>query len=71
MSEQQFLMIMNEYVDGDIQQIPHDEPLHYVGVDSMRMMMAVEAFRAQGSNVTFMELVQKPTLAEWLACVVK
>ncbi|WP_010300794.1 phosphopantetheine-binding protein [Kurthia senegalensis] len=71
MTEQQFFQVMNDYVDGNAHDLARDESLQYAGMDSMRMMMVVEAFRAAGSDVTFMELVKNPTLAHWMERIVK
>lgn len=35
------------------------------GLDSVRMMSLVEQFRQRGLEVSFVELAEKPTLAEW------
>ncbi len=71
MTKEQFLAVMDDFVDGAIGEVALDESLQYVGVDSMRIMMAVEAFRASGSDVTFAELVKNPTLAAWMERIVK
>lgn len=71
MTEQQFFQVMNDYVDGNVHDLARDESLQYAGMDSMRMMMIVEAFRAAGSDVTFMELVKTPTLTAWMERIVK
>lgn len=35
------------------------------GLDSIRVMSLVEAWRGQGADVTFVELAERPTLASW------
>ncbi|MMZ55803.1 Isochorismatase [compost metagenome] len=35
------------------------------GLDSIRMMSLVEKWRRYGARVTFVELAERPTLADW------
>jgi bifunctional isochorismate lyase/aryl carrier protein len=42
-----------------------DAPLIEQGLDSIRLMTLVERWRAMGVAVTFAELAEHPTLAEW------
>jgi bifunctional isochorismate lyase / aryl carrier protein len=42
-----------------------DVPLQEQGLDSIRLMTLVERWRGRGSSVTFADLAERPTLAEW------
>ncbi|WP_313235067.1 isochorismatase family protein [Sporosarcina ureae] len=41
------------------------DDLFYMGLDSIGLMSLVEAWRQQGLEVSFMDLVERKTLAEW------
>ncbi|MGG1518005.1 isochorismatase family protein [Paenibacillus oryzisoli] len=43
----------------------HDHLIDVHGLDSIRVMSLVEAWRQQGAEVTFVELAEQPTLASW------
>ncbi|RXJ73559.1 isochorismatase [Veronia nyctiphanis] len=49
----------------DLEDVEVDENLTYIGLDSIRAMVLLDKWRAQGSTVTFAELVKTVTLAEW------
>ncbi len=42
-----------------------DDNLLYAGLDSIRLMALVERFRHAGAKVAFVDLAERPTLAEW------
>lgn len=42
-----------------------DDHLLHAGLDSIRLMSLVERWRRGGSSLTFVDLAEKPTLAEW------
>lgn len=42
-----------------------DHLLEVHGLDSIRMMSLIEAWRGQGAEATFVELAEQPTLASW------
>lgn len=42
-----------------------DENLMYAGLDSIRLMSLLERWRRAGADTTFVELADRPTLAEW------
>lgn len=44
-----------------------DENLLERGLDSIRIMTLVERWRSAGAEVTFVELAERPALAEWFA----
>lgn len=54
-----------EYLQIDPNEIPLDENLVYLGLDSIRMMSLAEKWRQQGAAVNFVELAANPTLAHW------
>ncbi|WFR63861.1 isochorismatase family protein [Paenibacillus amylolyticus] len=43
----------------------HDDLIQNWGMDSIRMMSLAERFRAEGAEVTFVDLAEQPTLAAW------
>lgn len=43
----------------------HDHLIDVHGLDSIRVMSLVEAWRQQGAEVTFAQLAEQPTLANW------
>ncbi|KAA8753436.1 isochorismatase family protein [Paenibacillus sp. UASWS1643] len=43
----------------------HDDLIQTWGMDSIRMMSLAERFRAEGAEVTFVDLAEQPTLAAW------
>ena len=42
-----------------------DDNLLYAGLDSIRLMTLVERWRRGGASATFVDLAERPTLAEW------
>ena len=44
----------------------HDSLLD-AGLDSIRLMTVVEKLRADGHDVSFVDLAEEPTLAAWIA----
>ncbi|MBW0257380.1 isochorismatase [Bacillus sp. F2HM] len=54
-----------EYLQIEPNEIPLDENLVYLGLDSIRMMSLAEKWRQQGATVNFVELAANPTLAHW------
>ncbi|MFC8710729.1 MULTISPECIES: phosphopantetheine-binding protein [unclassified Streptomyces] len=51
------------YVEAE--EVAVDENVFDQGLDSVRMMTLVEGWRAQGAEVGFAELAQRPTLTDW------
>lgn len=47
--------------------LPDDDNLLYSGLDSIRLMSLVERWRRAGSTISFVELAETPTLAQWWA----
>ncbi|WP_282067642.1 isochorismatase family protein [Bacillus pumilus] len=54
-----------EYLEIKPNEIPLDENLVYLGLDSIRMMSLAEKWRQQGMTVNFVELAANPTLTHW------
>jgi len=63
-----------ESVRQQVAELLHEVPMHIAdnddlisrrGLDSIRIMTLVEKWRRQGIDVTFVELAEKPTLADW------
>ncbi|MFC0269556.1 isochorismatase family protein [Kushneria aurantia] len=48
-------------------EIPLDDNLLFHGLDSMRMMSFVEELRREGQDISFMDLVEAPTIKDWVA----
>ncbi|SDI08000.1 bifunctional isochorismate lyase / aryl carrier protein [Sinosporangium album] len=49
----------------DASAIADDENLLELGLDSIRVMTLVERWRTAGAETNFLELAERPTLAEW------
>ncbi|WP_106476164.1 isochorismatase family protein [Phytohalomonas tamaricis] len=58
-----------ELMDMPIADVPRDENLLFFGLDSIRLMSLVEKMRRSGIDVTFVDLVEAPTLAQWEAFI--
>ncbi|WP_211745683.1 isochorismatase family protein [Paenibacillus sp. Marseille-Q4541] len=46
-------------------EISVDEDVTMLGLDSIRIMNLVEQWRAQGKDINFIDLLEKPTLLDW------
>jgi aryl carrier-like protein len=46
-----------------------DENLVNLGLDSVRLMALAERLRAHGAEVTFLAMIERPTLRDWLSLV--
>jgi bifunctional isochorismate lyase / aryl carrier protein len=61
---------IREQVAGLLQELPaniaeNDDLINVWGLDSVRIMTLVERWRRSGAEVTFVELAERPTLADW------
>ncbi|WP_199740266.1 phosphopantetheine-binding protein [Saccharopolyspora rhizosphaerae] len=54
-----------ELLYEDPAELGDDEDLLDWGLDSVRIMTLVEQWRKQGVQVTFADLAERPTLADW------
>jgi len=45
----------------------HDDLINVWGMDSIRIMSLVEGWRSRGIEITFVELAERPTIADWWA----
>lgn len=52
-----------------VSDIDPDENLMYLGLDSIRVMSLLEKWRARGAQITFVELAESLTLAQWWALI--
>lgn len=54
-----------ELLYEDPEELTDDENLLDWGLDSIRIMSLVERWRERGAEVTFADLAERPSLAEW------
>jgi yersiniabactin nonribosomal peptide synthetase len=58
-----------EALDDPASAIADDDDLVALGIDSMRTMLLANRWRRSGVDVTFAELIERPTLRDWWALV--
>ncbi|GAA2792160.1 phosphopantetheine-binding protein [Saccharopolyspora taberi] len=56
-----------ELLFAEPDELTDDENLIDFGLDSVRIMTLVERWRGLGVQVTFADLAERPTLADWWA----
>jgi len=56
---------ISELLEQPASEISDREPLLELGLDSIRLMTLVERLQSTGIDVTFIELAERPTIAEW------
>ncbi|MBQ0924375.1 phosphopantetheine-binding protein [Saccharopolyspora endophytica] len=54
-----------ELLYEDPSELTDDEDLIDWGLDSVRIMTLVEQWRKQGVQISFADLAERPTLADW------
>lgn len=66
LSEQRIIDDVAAILEVDASTISRDTTLSDAGLDSLRMVMLVENWRAEGNEVDFQELISLPTLGQWV-----
>jgi bifunctional isochorismate lyase/aryl carrier protein len=64
-TEQQLRAQVDTLLDDPLDELGDDEDLTFAGLDSIRLMSLITAWRADGHDVTFEALVERPTFAAW------
>ncbi|ACY14565.1 isochorismatase family protein [Haliangium ochraceum] len=54
-----------EILEEPAEDIADDDNLLDLGLDSIRLMSLVERWRAQGAELSFVELAERPSIADW------
>ncbi|MFD5461643.1 phosphopantetheine-binding protein [Kitasatospora sp. NPDC127059] len=54
-----------DLLGGDPADIPLEEDLADWGLDSIRLMTLAERWRAEGAEVAFVRLAERPSVAAW------
>lgn len=65
-SKMDLLHVVSKHMQKSPSEIGENDNLSYLGLDSIRIMHLVEEFRRSGAHVTFVDLAERPTLADWL-----
>ncbi|MFP2906628.1 isochorismatase family protein [Pyxidicoccus sp. 3LFB2] len=65
LSRQKLREDVAEMLQQSAAELNEDENLLERGLDSIRIMSLVERWRSAGTEVTFVELAERPTLADW------
>ena len=60
---------VSELLDVGQDRLGTDENLVNLGLDSVRVMALAERLRAHGAEVTFLDMIERPTLRDWLRMV--
>lgn len=55
--------------EQDIDDIEIDEPLMFLGLDSIRAMNLIDRWKNQGIDISFAELAEQPTLENWWSII--
>jgi bifunctional isochorismate lyase/aryl carrier protein len=67
LSRQQLRADVAELLQMSAAELADDDNLLERGMDSIRLMTLIERWRSAGTEVTFVELAEKPTLTDWFA----
>jgi bifunctional isochorismate lyase/aryl carrier protein len=60
---------VSDLLDVGPDQLGADDNLVNHGLDSVRVMTLAERLRAQGADITFLDMIERPTLRDWLTMV--
>ena len=60
---------VSDLLDVGTDQLGADDNLVNLGLDSVRVMALAERLRAHGADITFLDMIERPTLREWLTMV--
>lgn len=66
LSEQRIIDDVAQILEVDADTISRETALADAGLDSLRIVMLVENWRAEGNEVDFQELISLPTLGQWI-----
>ena len=66
LTEQRVLDDVAQILEVDSSTLSRETSLSDAGLDSLRMVMLVENWRADGNEVDFQELISLPTLGQWI-----
>lgn len=66
LSEQRIIDDVAQILEVDASTISRETTVSDAGLDSLRMVMLVENWRAEGNEVDFQELISLPTLGQWI-----
>ncbi|HEY4454294.1 MAG TPA: phosphopantetheine-binding protein [Pseudonocardiaceae bacterium] len=57
---------VSDLLDVGPDQLGADDNLVNHGLDSVRVMALAERLRAHGADITFLDMIERPTLRDWL-----
>lgn len=57
---------VSDLLDVGPDQLHADDNLVNHGLDSVRVMALAERLRAHGADITFLDMIERPTLRDWL-----
>lgn len=66
LTEQRVFDDVAQILEVDTAALSRETTLSDAGLDSLRMVMLVENWRADGNEVDFQELIALPTLGQWV-----
>lgn len=66
LTEQRVFDDVAQILEVDTAALSRETTLSDAGLDSLRMVMLVENWRADGNEVDFQELISLPTLGQWI-----
>ena len=60
---------VSDLLDVEHERLGADDNLVNLGLDSVRVMALAERLRAHGADITFLDMIERPTLREWSTMV--